>query len=482
MRHIIVKINQYKLTETKSLNDGKIVLDAHDALIVHSEPLSDKNQKNNLAKKYRKPEMDSMNTEWQHMFGVMDLNAESSSSPSNDSVVGAMNSPQAIHLQIHPTPTSSLVEYSMPERNSLQERSSECSMELNKLKTKLKNEYVVLAANRDYDCYNYYSPIPSNWQLKGSLVTHLHEHKAAVTRLCSLKPFGSYFASCSVDGTVRLWDCNTLDGHHSINRSRQTYSASTPLYSVASCDAGQSLAVAGKDGTLLLLRIDPNSHKMALQQARRLDSDSKYDQVNLVWNDGPIVDMQSLDQAQNLVIYATLYGGIVGWDIRMPNFAWRLQSDLKNGVITTMCVDPTSSWLAIGTSGGRHTCWDLRFTLPIAEIKHPHEARIRKIVCHPTERSSLISASQGNNEVCIYNIETSHRQAAFWASTAPPLSTTNPNNHSVTALLPGISDHKDFLLTAGTDQRIRYWDFKDNTKCRLVVPAPKDYLHSWSYE
>lgn len=504
MRHLLVKINKYKLATSKPQNEGKILLAPH---ILHEVLLVDHSGSHNgggagsstrldgaggAGKKFRKPEMDSMNQEWQHMFGVMDINSPVATSPVNEGgtgggsanqMLGVANSPPLQNVPLmQPTPSSSsLVEYSMPERNVTQEKKAECSAALSKVKAKLKNDYLVLAANRDYDCYDYHSPIPPKWHPKGQLVAHLHEHKAAVTRMCALKPFGSYFASASVDGTVRLWDASKLDGERSINRSRQTYMAVSPLYCVASCEGGQSLAVAGKDGTLLLLRIDPNSHKMALQQARNLETTDSLMAGTL--NDGPIVDMQSLDQsAQNLIIYATLYGGIVGWDIRMPGFAWRLQSDLKNGVITTMCVDPTSSWLAVGTSGGRHTCWDLRFTIPIAEIRHPNEARIRKIVCHPTERASLISASQGNNEVCVYNIETGHRQTALWASPSPPLSVANVNNHSVTTLVPGISERTEFLLTAGTDQRIRYWNFGDQTRCRMVVPAPKDSAANPSYE
>jgi phosphoinositide-3-kinase regulatory subunit 4 len=202
-------------------------------------------------------------------------------------------------------------------------------------------------------------------------------------------------------------------------------------------------------------------------------------------DDGPVVEMQAMDQgSQSLIVYATLYGAIVGWDIRMPGNAWRLESDLRNGVITTFTIDPTnSSWLAIGTSSGRHLCWDLRFRLKIAEIKHPHESRIRRVACHPTEPSCLISASQGNNEVFSWNIETSSRQTALWASTAPPLSNINQTAHSVCALLPGVVDGRGFLVTGGTDQRIRFWDLQDASNCKLVVPAPKDYSpSSISYE
>lgn len=40
------------------------------------------------------------------------------------------------------------------------------------------------------------------------------------------------------------------------------------------------------------------------------------------------------------------------------------------GIITAMCLDPRQSCLTLGTSSGYHTCWDLRFMLPIATIAH----------------------------------------------------------------------------------------------------------------
>lgn len=152
-----------------------------------------------------------------------------------------------------------------------------------------------------------------------------------------------------------------------LHRSRQTYAAKVPIYGLAACDAGQSLAVAGNDGSVLLLRIDPNSSKMTLQQARHLDHNPPGPGGH---TDGPVVDMHPLNQdSQSVLIYATLYGSIVCWDLRMPQNAWRLSSDLKQGVITTFCIDSNCSWLATGTSGGNHICWDLRFKLPIGKSK-----------------------------------------------------------------------------------------------------------------
>lgn len=462
---------RYRAHESKkSSRNGRVQLDRRDLTFLHEMTLADKHTKTEQGKKQRVSE--SASADWL-------LNAEfhspASSSPMPDTI--SLNS-----QPIQATPTLSLVEYSMPERSFQQERLSECRIELDHLCNQLKGKY---SASLVRDANELQPTVPSSWKFSGNLVAHLHEHKNAVTRMTSLKSGGSLFASTSTDGTVRLWDCTRLDGNQNINRSRQFYSANTPLNAVAACDAGQSLAVAGRDGALLVLRIDPNSSKMALQQARHLDSNAKIDRAVKEQDDGPVVEMQAMDQgSQSLIVYATLYGAVVGWDIRMPGNAWRLESDLRNGVITTFTIDPIkSSWLAIGTSSGRHLCWDLRFRLKIAEIKHPHESRIRRVACHPTEPSCLISASQGNNEVFSWNIETSSRQTALWASTAPPLSNINNTTHSVCALLPGVVDGRGFLITGGTDQRIRFWDLQDANNCKLVVPAPKDYSPSnVSYE
>lgn len=89
-----------------------------------------------------------------------------------------------------------------------------------------------------------------------------------------------------------------------------------------------------------------------------------------------------------------------------------------------MCVDPSQSWLAAGTDNGVHICWDLRFRLPVATVVHPAASRILRLSSHPTQPSCLISAVQYNNEVSIWDWENQSRTMALWASSEPPLSTT----------------------------------------------------------
>lgn len=88
--------------------------------------------------------------------------------------------------------------------------------------------------------------------------------------------------------------------------------------------------------------------------------------------DNCAVDVQYLEAGpQSVLVYATLFGGLVGWDLRSPTPAWNLRNGVKNGVITSFCLDAQKSWLTLGTSSGKHIAWDLRFQIPISTIEHP---------------------------------------------------------------------------------------------------------------
>lgn len=94
---------------------------------------------------------------------------------------------------------------------------SECRHSLQNLRSKIKVRYQQLAATRDFDTAIEQRDLP-DWRMKGTLVAHLHEHQSAVTKMISLTPNGPLFVSASTDCTVRLWDCNKLDGCQSINK------------------------------------------------------------------------------------------------------------------------------------------------------------------------------------------------------------------------------------------------------------------------
>ncbi|KYN01884.1 Phosphoinositide 3-kinase regulatory subunit 4 [Cyphomyrmex costatus] len=423
----------------------------------------------------------TMNQEWRTMFAAQD-NAQHTIVKMSD-MTGSSGSPsQSIHSgDIHLSPhhclsdmtsiNSLMNDHSLHERSYIQYRCAPCRLEVRQLTYRKQEQHVaVLRAKRwanNVACETGSTSLPKDWRPRGVPVAHLHEHRAAVNRLVSI-PDTNLFASSSSDGCIKIWDASKMEGRNIANRSRQTYMhRGGPLVGLTVCDQGQSLASsASSSGTVFVLRIEPNSSKMSLIGTRQLDPQEE----------GSAVDLQYLDSgSQSVLVYASLYGSLVGWDLRCPGTTWRLENDLKHGVITSFCVNSHQQWLTLGTSSGIHTCWDLRFQLPITSIKHPKGARVRKVITHPTEHSWIISAVQGNNEISMWNLETDQRQMVLWASNAPPLSRTQAG-HTVCAMHAGCIDSSGFLLAGGTDMRLRFWDFDRPTASYVALPAANDVL------
>ncbi|XP_053121359.1 phosphoinositide 3-kinase regulatory subunit 4 isoform X3 [Hemicordylus capensis] len=252
-------------------------------------------------------------------------------------------------------------------------------------------------------------PPPPGWHPKGLLVAHLHEHKSAVNRI-RVSDEHSIFATCSNDGTVKIWNSQKMEGKTTTTR--------------------------------FLDRKD----------------------------DGCVVDMHHFNSgAQSVLAYATVNGSLVGWDLRSSNNAWTLKHDLRLGLITSFAVDIHQCWLCIGTSSGTMACWDMRFQLPISSHPHPSRTRIRRLLMHPLSQSWVIAAVQGNNEVSMWDMETGDRRFTLWASSAPPLSELQPSPHSVHGIYCSPADGNPILLTAGSDMKIRFWDLAYPERSYIVA-------------
>uniref|UniRef100_A0A8C9FC00 Phosphoinositide 3-kinase regulatory subunit 4 n=1 Tax=Pavo cristatus TaxID=9049 RepID=A0A8C9FC00_PAVCR len=285
-------------------------------------------------------------------------------------------------------------------------------------------------------------PPPPGWRPKGLLVAHLHEHKSAVNRI-RVSDEHSIFATCSNDGTVKIWNSQKMEGKTTTTRSILTYSRiGGHVKTLTFCQGSHYLAIASDNGAIQLLSIEasklPKSPKIQPIQSRSLD----------LKDDGCVVDMHHFNSgAQSVLAYATVNGSLVGWDLRSNSNAWTLKHDLKLGLITSFAVDIHQCWLCIGTSNGTMACWDMRFQLPISSHSHPSKARIRRLLMHPVYQSWVIAAVQGNNEVSMWDMETGDRRFTLWASSAPPLSELQVWSFSLPAsvllkygtLLPGVN-------------------------------------------
>ncbi|NXW51218.1 PI3R4 kinase, partial [Nyctiprogne leucopyga] len=115
-------------------------------------------------------------------------------------------------------------------------------------------------------------PPPPGWRPKGLLVAHLHEHKSAVNRI-RVSDEHSIFATCSNDGTVKIWNSQKMEGKTTTTRSILTYSRiGGHVKTLTFCQGSHYLAIASDNGAIQLLGIEasklPKSPKIHPIQSR----------------------------------------------------------------------------------------------------------------------------------------------------------------------------------------------------------------------
>ncbi|XP_014912217.1 phosphoinositide 3-kinase regulatory subunit 4 isoform X1 [Poecilia latipinna] len=416
------------------------------------------------ARKHTKQDS-AMNEEWKSMFGSQDPPATQPTTSADGSGNQVRKSTAA------PTPP---VQQAVASGPTYQRRINTCKAELQQLLQQKREQCSAeRMAKHMMESAEWESrPPPPGWHPKGLLVAHLHEHKAAINRI-RVSDEHSIFATASNDGSVKVWDSQKMEGKTTTTRSVLTYSRiGGHVKTLTFCQGSHYLAVASDNGSIQLLAVEankpPKSPKVQPFQSRTLD----------LQEDGCAVDMHHFHSGtQSVLAYATVNGGLVGWDLRSNCNAWTLRHDLRLGLITSFSVDVHQCWLCLGTSSGTMACWDMRFQLPISNHSHPARARVRRLLMHPLYQSSVIAAVQGNNEVSIWDMETGDRKFTLWASSAPPLSEMQPSPHSVHGIYCSPADGNPLLLTAGSDMRIRFWDLAYPERSYIVAGGAHDSLH-----
>ncbi|XP_067658475.1 phosphoinositide 3-kinase regulatory subunit 4-like [Haliotis asinina] len=409
----------------------------------------------------------AMNAEWKKMFGSSESEKSLSSSPKSKSggdkydldkrSTSTLSSQSASSSMVNVSHVSSSGEAGLKrstsqqpaDKQSHQTRYASCKWDLRALVHKRREQYKVDVLTKDllegiaWDS----RPPPDNWKPRGLLVAHLQEHRAAINRIQVCHDH-SYFATCSNDGSVKLWECSRLEGKSVVNRSKHTLTKQGGrIKCLTFCEASHAVASASDNGTIHVNRITT-------------DRVQPEEQINVdITKHGHVVDLTHFDTgAQSVLAYATVNGHLIGWDLRANRAVWELKNNPRDGLITSFAVNHTQCWLALGTSSGAQVCWDMRFQLPINTITHPANARVRKLIMHPKDQPWIVSAFQWNNEVSMWDVETGARQKSLWASAAPPLSISQNNNHAVHGMHIAATDTKLFLLTGGSDMRVRFWD------------------------
>jgi phosphoinositide-3-kinase regulatory subunit 4 len=208
----------------------------------------------------------------------------------------------------------------------------------------------------------------------------------------------------------------------------------------------------------------------------------------------------------------------------------RYQHPLEHGVISAIC--PTTHWCIVGTTTGTLSIWDLRFGLIVKSWRV--NGRITALRLHPARGKSLwlmVSTVRDNNEtplVSVYDVESSKLVEVYEVRATRPSSTSiEPEMEhqviktkaeliaglaasdetpsmadssevetvpSVLAIMtgqafaslappppeagllstPDRAAHPGWMVTAGEDRVVRYWDLVKSSESFIVCGSQKD--------
>ncbi|KAF2630930.1 phosphoinositide 3-kinase regulatory subunit 4 [Macroventuria anomochaeta] len=333
------------------------------------------------------------------------------------------------------------------------------------------------------------------WRPEGALITTFGEHTAAVNRIL-VSPDQGFFISGSDDGSVKIWDTSRLE-RNITRRSRQTYKLGddVKVTSLVFVEESYSFVATGSDGSVHVVRVDylqgpEGTAKFGRPRLLREYQLPKADQA--VWSEHYTEDNKSV------LVLATNTSKIIALDLRTMEELFVLKNTLNHGTPTCFCVDKKAHWLLLGTSHGVLDLWDLRFKLRLKAWVYSGASPVHRLLLVPMpgrkqKQRLYIAGGSGKGEVTMWDWEKhicervyrigGGKETGLKSTLLTDLDEEKPGGmlgRFATALEPTANQSADrgiralavhtqavddkgdakhtFILTAGPDWKIRYWD------------------------
>jgi len=365
-------------------------------------------------------------------------------------------------------------------------------------------------------------------------------HTAPVVRLI-VSQDQRFFVTGSHDGTCRVWELDKAENCNGILESSITYSGhinangdrSPRVNDLAMVEGGHSVVSGDSDGSVHVWRVDmlSSSKQSALSnEVRDVSRAVGSSEIRRMKPDeGEILAVNHFNtSAASILTYATQKGFIHSWDLRCASEPFVLKNPQDGGYMTSMAMGSDRNWVVTGTSRGFIALWDLRFHQILKMWHHSRAAPINRLAtsfipppqswatkggdsearpflfaaCGPNE-CAMFDITSGSCGECFRTVDVGSRFTSARLDDIPrldevPLSTSarrralvsqgfgsrlgnaiSSSFRSVNAMVGsiGTGDHS-FLITGGSDCRIRHWDFAAPSKCYVssgiegVQPRP----------
>jgi len=358
-----------------------------------------------------------------------------------------------------------------------------------------------------------------------------HGHTAPIIRM-AVAHDQSFFVSGSHDGTCRVWESEKAETSNGTLESSLTYSMGDSnvhknlprVNDLVMVEGSHSVASAGSDGSVHVWRVDLISSSStnitdSKRNNRRVAGSTNIKRINP--SEGEILAVNQFNnQGSSLITYATEKGSIHSWDLRSAKEPFCLKSIQDVGYVTNMAIGNDRNWVVVGTNKGFISLWDLRFHQVLRLWQHSRSTPINRLATSfvpppqswASKRSTYtdskphIFVASGPNECAMFDATTGHCSECFrtveYRSKSPSsriddlpslydvsLSSSTRRKtllsqgrgpaklsevisasfRSVNCMIgsTGNSDHS-FLITGGSDRRIRFWDFAIPSKCHVT--------------
>ena len=304
---------------------------------------------------------------------------------------------------------------------------------------------------------------------------------------------------------MKIWDTSRVE-RNITRRSRQTYrlGEDVKVTSLVFVEQTYSFVATGSDGSVHVVRVDyiqsqDGSAKFGRPRLLREYQLPKGDCA--VWSEHYNGDNRSV------LLLATDTSKIIALDLRTMELLYTLNNPLDHGTPTCFCVDRKAHWLLLGTSHGVLDLWDLRFKLRLkAWVCHGASPihRLYQVLLPKAKKTRLyIAGGSDQGEVTVWDFERhickevyrtrtckdigsksttlidlddekpGGMLGRFATSVEPTASSSADRGVRALAVYTQATDDKGeskhtFLLTAGPDWKVRYWD-TNRAEASMVV-------------
>ncbi|KAJ3269450.1 Serine/threonine-protein kinase [Terramyces sp. JEL0728] len=351
---------------------------------------------------------------------------------------------------------------------------------------------------------------------KGTLVSHFTEHNGNINDL-KMSPDHRFFASCSDDGTVRVWDTHRLHTNVS-NRSRLIYKDhGAPVKSIGFVEGRQSIVSSSTKGHIHISRVEYLTNNSLTKYV-------KYKPVkSITLQDDYATKVSHYDtDNSSLLVFTTKRGIFSAWDLRCMQQVWSFTPPPHYGEITSMAIAKNHTWAMIGTHRGVLSLWDLRFSMNAKVWQHPSKGSIRQLDLYglsvqgqqgQSPKSVIMSVENTGGEISVWDVETQKCHQVWFVmnddqnetqmdidklygnglKALPPPTSSNVmdeislSNYNSPKKLPrrlfAINTQMKFMVSGGNEKLLRFHDLVRPEKSRIFsglgsnTPAPQYSSH-----